>query len=619
MAEKKTIWQRLASFINTKPTPASVSALNKNRNDGDKLIVAKSKEEFDSKIRQAKQSKYISNQFAKLVNNDYIQITQIESERRIALIDYEMMEYYPLIGSALDTIAEEATVIGENGKMLNIYSDNKRIKDELQNLFYETLNINGSLYQWTRNTVKLGDNFLYLLLDETDGVVGAKQMQNNRMTRVETFDYDTNEFVVLFQHEETSQIFNNFNMAHFRLIGDDSRLPYGISHLDKIRKIHKMLVLAEDALMIHRLTRGSSRFIYKVEVGNTNDADIDNYIQDVASTYKRQPQVESDGKVNFRFNVMNQTEDLYIPMRDGKPVIEIDKLEGEIKTEIADIEFLLNNLIAGLGIPRPLLGFDEAAGEGKNLSLLDARFARKINRIQQAMIQELNKIAYIHLYLKGFEDDLTNFSLSLSNPSIQTDVMRIEHLTNKFNAFQQATTVNDATQMSPYSETKARRDILGMSDTEIVDDIKIQFVERAIGVELREKVNQIKVHDMFSDLYKRFAKSDSESEKDAEQQEGSEDVGGDMGGGEDLGGGGDIGGDNPFKESRFINKIKLNESREKNLYNIIKEFENTVDSLLVKEKISKNTVQTLLEEVEPIKKYQKFDDEFKKLERKYKI
>ena len=100
-------------------------------------------------------------------------------------------------------------------------------------------------------------------------------------------------------------------------------------------------------------------------------------------------------------------------------------------SEIEDIEYIQKKLLAALRVPKAFLGFDEATGEGKNLAILDIRFARAVHRIQKALIQELNKMAIIHLYLKGFEDELNNFTLSLTTPSTQADLLKNTKLERK--------------------------------------------------------------------------------------------------------------------------------------------------------------------------------------------
>ena len=86
--------------------------------------------------------------------------------------------------------------------------------------------------------------------------------------------------------------FNSWEIAHFRLLGDDRRLPYGTSMLEKARRIWKQLLLAEDAMLVYRTSRAPERRVFKVFVGNMDDKDVEAYIQKVANKFKRDPVVD---------------------------------------------------------------------------------------------------------------------------------------------------------------------------------------------------------------------------------------------------------------------------------------------------------------------------------------
>lgn len=167
---------------------------------------------------------------------------------------------------------------------------------------------------------------------------------------------------------------------------------------------------------------------------------------------------------------------------------------------IMDIKYIQNKLLTALRIPAPFLGFDSATGGGKNLAMMDIRFARTIYRIQKAMIQELNKIAIIHLYLKGFEDELGNFTLTLTNPSTQQDLLKIERWREKVMLYRDAVAMVDGG-FAAMSTTKAKKEILDMSDDEIKLDIQRQAVEKAAMEELKVLGETIKQTGIFKDLY----------------------------------------------------------------------------------------------------------------------
>jgi intein/homing endonuclease len=170
---------------------------------------------------------------------------------------------------------------------------------------------------------------------------------------------------------------------------------------------------------------------------------------------------------------------------------------------IQDIEYLRDNLFIGLGIPKPFLSFQDAAGAGKNMAQYDIRFSKKINRIQQTMIQELNKMAMVHLYLLGCTgEDLNSFTLTLTNPSTQQELLKSELMRDKAQTYTELTRAEGG--IAAMSHTTAKRQIFNMSDREIVDDLKQQKMEKVVMQELQDSPVTIKKSGLFTDIDKRF-------------------------------------------------------------------------------------------------------------------
>jgi hypothetical protein len=295
--------------------------------------------------------------------------------------------------------------------------------------------------------------------------------------------------------------FNTFEIAHFRLLGDDRKLPYGTSMLEKARRIWKQLVLAEDAMLIYRTSRAPERRVFKVFVGNMDDKDVEPYVQRVANKFKRDQVVDhKTGNVDLRFNQMAVDQDYFIPVRDATQTMPIETLPGGTNlSEIADIEYIQKKLVTALRIPKAYLGFEEVVGDGKNLSLLDIRFARTINRIQKNILSELNKIAIIHLFLLGFEDELQNFTLGLNNPSKQADLLMVDVWKEKVTLYKDMVTEIPNT-LAPTSATWAKKHIFGFSDEDIKLDTQRQRMERAVAAELANTATIITHTGLFDNI-----------------------------------------------------------------------------------------------------------------------
>ena len=545
---RKTIFQQLNDLFG----PEIKRPQNKSRYSlGDKeLLKTKSKEDYEHEKLKRQQDTYLSGMWQTVDNEIYQHSIYYETTRLASYADFEGMEFFPEIAAALDIMMEESTTLNPDNKVMNIFSESKRVRKILEDLFFNRLDIHTTLPMWTRNTCKYGDNFLFLNIDSEEGITGVKQLPNIEITRKDNEGFGENSVnseedkfnPVKFVWGQRDIEFNAWQVAHFRLLGDDRRLPYGTSMLEKARRIWKQLLLSEDAMLIYRVTRAPERRIFKIFVGNIDEADVPSYVQKIANNFKKSPVIdENTGQIDTRYNQMAQDQDYFIPVRDPNAPSPIDTLPGATNlSEIADIQYLQKKLFTALRVPKPFLGFEESTGEGKNLALQDIRFARTINRIQQSMLQELNKVAIIHLYILGLEDELDNFTLSLNNPSTQAEMLKIEQTQLKVTLYKDAVT-DAGNGFGAMSMTRGKKEILGMSDEDIRTDLEQQRLEKAASAEMEQTANIIKKTGLFDRVDKLYGDFDTlVSGGDAGGEEGA---GEEMGGGDDGGGfGGDAGG-----------------------------------------------------------------------------
>ena len=873
-----TVWQRLSQAFG--PNSLLGQDYPTYKYDKKELLRTTSKKEYELEKLQAQQNYYLANQWSKIEHNLYTQAVYYEPTRLSSFYDLESMEFTPEISAALDIYAEESTTVNEDGYMLQIYSESKRIKSILADLFNNALDINTNLPMWTRNTCKYGDNFVYLKLDPEKGVTGCMQLPIIEIERLEagmggkSADPETNPTKkhTRFKWKQKDLEFNTWEIAHFRLLGDDRRLPYGTclkfdtkidteygvkeiknilkgdkvysfdinseekvlstvldtvnsgvkicyqihtkhnfieaseehkilifdgskflykntlelnigdllvidnsknktkktlinklhpeenkngwfnsvdlipeyvneefarffgfmlgdgwisnngvyfalseyddlndfyigimnkysknpvkiievegketqcmvwskclktilermgfqgkastkrlpdwiyssdieiqkalleglidsdgwitqdkwsthlnielcnenlvkdvktlcqkigyksgsirkreprknvviegrkiksvkpsysltfydtllsqtkkhdnpyrknenyilepitkiidigehetfdiyvenenhnfyangvvvhnSMLEKARRIWKQLLLSEDAMLIYRTSRAPERRVFKVFVGNMDDADVEPYIQRFANKFKRDQVVDSkSGNVDMRFNQMAVDQDYFVPVRDPAQASPIETLPGATNlSEIADIEYIQKKLLTAIRVPKAFLGFEETVGDGKNLALQDIRFARTINRIQKTMIQELNKIAIIHLFILGFEEEIGNFTLSMQNPSTQADLMRVDVWKEKVLLFKDMT-ADPGSGIAPVSQSWAKKHILGFSDDEIKLDLQQQRIEKAVGEELKKTAEVITHTGIFDNIDRLYGKKEGE-------------------------------------------------------------------------------------------------------------
>lgn len=356
-------------------------------------------------------------------------------DRMARYSDFSEMEYTPEIASALDIYSEESVASDENGKTLHIFSENSKIRELLTEMFYDTLNIEFNMSSWVRNLVKYGDFFLFNDVHPEQGVINAYPLPISEIEREEGFDPNDPLAVRFRWVTQGNQVLENWQVSHMRLLGNDAFLPYGSSVLEPARRIWRQLILLEDAMMVVRVVRAPARRAFYIDVGNVPPEDIPNYMEQAQSSLKRAGVVDkSSGRVDLRYNPLSIDEDYFIPVRGGDSGTKIEDIGGQTTAgETDDIEYIQKKLFAALKIPKAYLGYDEGLGQKATLSQEDIRFSRTIARIQRTILSEMNKLAIVHLYCNGFTDeDLTDFTLKLSNPSTIAQQQKLELFRTRF-------------------------------------------------------------------------------------------------------------------------------------------------------------------------------------------
>jgi len=381
---------------------------------------------FDGDERQQTNLSSLRDRYTKIQKSFFEQAGGAQSMayqqvRREVFRDYDAMDNDPILASALDIYADESTLKNEFGDTLMVHSDNEKVQDILNNLFYDILNVEFNLWPWVRNMCKYGDFFLGLEVGEGKGIVNVTPHSVYNTERLERTD-PTNPNSVKFKITEDpngKEEYENFEIAHFRLLADTNWLPYGKSMIENARRLWKQLSLMEDAMLIHRIMRAPEKRVFKIDIGNIPPTEVDNYMQRIINKMKKVPFVDRNtGDYNLKYNMQNLTEDFYLPVRGGDSGTQIDNLAGLEYSSIDDIDYLKNKMFAALKIPRAYLGYEENVNGKATLAAEDVRFARTIERIQRTVVSELSKIAIVHLYSQGIQDsEMTNFSLSLVNPS----------------------------------------------------------------------------------------------------------------------------------------------------------------------------------------------------------
>lgn len=547
MAEKTRL-QKLTDVLlgvnnGTPKISSGVKSVTYNIAPSSKVVYSTdSKEDRDAKLKLLKQQRLMSHMWAKTGAETAMEQLPGATQVKVMYRDADLMDAWPEIGTALDIVSEEGTTINSKGKMLNIYSKSERIKSILEDLFVNRLEINVWARTIFRAAAKYGNEFMFLNIDATRGILGWRELPVHEITRVEnglSYGYGAaipsylnlkpDEVKFIWEGHNDGIPFQSWQVAHFRLINNSLFLPYGVSWLNKVRRHWRILSMMEDGMLLYRLERSIERRVFKVNVGLIDDADVPAFMQEFMNGVKRAPIIDPQtGQVDLRKNYLDVSADYFIPVRNGQDPSSIDNLPpAQNATSMDDIKYVENKVLCGLRVPKTFLNFQEPQGKGQNLSILDIRFNRAINGLQQSILMELNKIATIHLYLLGFEDDLTNFTLSFNNPSNQIEIMELDNLTKRLNAAS-AALAEQGGGIPLMSWHQVQKDIMGKTDTEIADLLDEIRLESAIAIELQRTPEIIKRTHMFDRVDRIYGEPGA---KYSPNIPGQDEMGGGLGGG----------------------------------------------------------------------------------------
>ena len=554
MAEQKDIFTRLKKMFSTDVLVRHVGGKKIKVIDTDEIQYATDRNSLRDRFNRLRSSTY------NLHNRDMSMAYQ--ASRLELFRDYDVMDMDPIIASALDIYSDECLVPSEFGNVLTIRSKNENIKKILNNLFYDILNVEFNMWSWTRNMCKYGDFFLRLEISPEYGIHLVHPISPYELTRIEGSD-PKNLNYVKYQHDGMGggMEYENFEIAHFRLLSDSNFLPYGKSMIEPARRVWKQLSLMEDAMLIHRIMKAPEKRIFSIDVGNIAPSEVDAAMQKIITQVKKVPYIdEKTGDYNLRFNLNNMVEDFYLPVRGGDSGTKIDTLPGMEFTGIDDLEYVRNKMMAALKIPKAFLGYDESISGKATLAAEDVRFARTIGRIQRILVSELTKIAIVHLYVQGYQDaSLVDFELELSNPSTIFEQEKLEIWQNKVNL------ASDMMESNMFSKKWLYNNIFNMSGDDVEDLQQEVIKDKKEGWRIQQ------ITDEGSDPSLTTGGGESGGSGGGDMGGGGGDAGGlpDLGGGDEDagsgggGGGGEAGGLPPLEEEKNANEPVLDEETRK--------------------------------------------------------
>ena len=521
------------------------------------LFATNDKAEYERKLNQYKQEKYLAYQWQRAAVENNMESLASYTAVKLMYRDCDLMDGVPEIGTALDIIADEVCNLSSDNQILKVSSKSKRIKSILEDLFYNRLHVATDLRMISRGMVKYGNHYMLLNITK-NGVEGWRQLSVYETDRYEgglsgyygggqmiNIGEDLRPDEVRFVHAGMNQAtsYSEWQLAHFRLLNDSFFLPYGVSLLHKARRAWRMWSMMEDAMLIYRLDKSIERRVFKIYVGGINDKDVPAFVQEIANNFKRTPIIDpKTGQVDLRKNFLDVSSDYFIPVRDPSAPNPIETLQAAHNdTAMDDINYMQNKIFAAIRAPKQFINFQDAQGKGQNLSLADIRFARMVMGVQQFVLAELNKVAMVHLYLLGFKEELTNFSLAMNIPTAQIESLELDALQKRIGVAS-AALADPGIGMPLLSWHYVLRKIMKLSDNEIKDILGEIRLEKAMAAELQATPMIIKKTGLFDTVDRIYGDYEAMNSPQQAQPQQDQGMGGLMGAGGGMMGGG-LGGD----------------------------------------------------------------------------
>ena len=556
----KTVFQNLSNIMGIGKSNAvgDNEFLSQTLPGNEILFATNDKAEYERKLNQYKQEKYLAYQWQRAAVENNMESLASYTAVKLMYRDCDLMDGVPEIGTALDIIADEVCNLSSDNQILKISSKSKRIKSILEDLFYNRLHVATDLRMISRGMVKYGNHYMLLNITK-NGIEGWRQMSVYETDRYEgglsgyygggqmiNIGEDLKPDEVRFVHAGMNQAtsYSEWQVAHFRLLNDSFFLPYGVSLLHKARRAWRMWSMMEDAMLIYRLDKSIERRVFKIYVGGINDKDVPAFVQEIANNFKRTPIIDpATGQVDLRKNFLDVSSDYFIPVRDPSAPNPIETLQAAHNdTSMDDINYMQNKIFAAIRVPKQFINFQDAQGKGQNLSLADIRFARMIMGVQQFLLSELNKVAMVHLYLLGFREELTNFSLSMNIPTAQIESLELDALQKRIGVAA-AALADPGIGMPLLSWHYVLTKIMKLSDDEIKDVLGEIRLEKAMAAELQMTPMIIKKTGLFDTVDRIYGDYEAMNNPQQMQPQQDQGMGGLMGGGGGGMMGGGLGGD----------------------------------------------------------------------------
>lgn len=448
---------------------------------------------------------------------------QLDQDLNSRYADYEEMDAFPEINAAFDLFADDATVQDVlDGRSIWFEAPDAVVQEILENMLTKQLRSEEDLWDLARGLVKWGNSYREIVAIDKVGVVDMRDVHVPTVRRIQDpfgmlygfiqdpsmgFAVSTDSFIQKLQakssvqnymsqvaaqsYEDMVQVYEPWELIHFRMRGMNPSDPYGVSVAEAARYAWRRLTMMEDAMVLYKVTRSPQRYAFYVDIGDQPPNMAKKLLNQVKNDFKKSKSVDKNGKLNFRYNPLAQDEDFFLPVRKGSRATEVDVLSGPEGQQTEDVEYFRNKLFAALKVPKSYLGGDDTVGRA-NLSQLDVRMARSVMRVQRVIKNGFMQAARVDLSAKNIDPDLVEFQCMMNIPSGALEIAQIEVQTAKLDL---AGRYRDA----GFPEYFMWSNVLGFSDDEITRYQAIRKREQGASEPAVEEAAQRSVSKMIDE------------------------------------------------------------------------------------------------------------------------
>lgn len=424
---------------------------------------------------------------------------------------YREMSMQPEIEGAIDDIVNEAIVVEDSGKSVEINLDDlqqadnikKKIKAEFDYIL-KLLNFGNMGHDIFRRWYIDGRLFYHLIINDKrpqDGIQELRYVDPRRIRKVREIQKmkDQTGMEVIkqvkeyFLYNERGVIGAHSNLGTKIAVDAivnvnsglmDAKRTMVLSYLHKAIKPLNQLRMVEDATVIYRLSRAPERRVFYIDVGNMPTIKAEQYLKDVMTKYRNKLVYDSStGEIKDDRKHLSMLEDFWLPRREGGKGTEITTLPGGMNLgELEDVKYFEKKLYKALGVPTSRLEQSQGFSLGRSTEITrdELKFNKFVSRLRNKFSTLFDDCLRVQLVLKkvcteeeweSFKEDIWYDFLKDNNFDELKDA---ELMTNRLTLLQAV----DPYVGRYYSREWVRKNVLQMSDEDI-EEIDQQMADEA--------------------------------------------------------------------------------------------------------------------------------------------